>query len=174
MSFHASRLVLPASAVLTVTGARATVAYRTRDASRGGLWARPMIGDTLSFSLSVAAADAGGVLLEVESLQAGYKGLGSLQSHPYFVRRTAANAATTQSCQENYSRDASAANQGPARGVVAVLIGNLYQCTGTLLNNARSDFAPYVRNDRLGDRVRLEQKRVKYQLVQKVVLALHR
>jgi hypothetical protein len=31
-----------------------------------------------------------------------------------------------------------------------------------------------VRNDRLGDRVRLEQKRVKYQLVQKVVLALHR
>ncbi len=31
-----------------------------------------------------------------------------------------------------------------------------------------------LRNDRLGDRVRLEQERVKYQLVQKVVLALHR
>jgi hypothetical protein len=29
-------------------------------------------------------------------------------------------------------------------------------------------------NDRLGDRVRLEQERVKYQLVEKVVLALHR
>ena len=31
-----------------------------------------------------------------------------------------------------------------------------------------------LRNDRLGDRVRLEQEKVKYQLVQKVVLALHR
>ncbi len=31
-----------------------------------------------------------------------------------------------------------------------------------------------LRNDRLGDRVRLEQERVKYQLVQEAVLALHR
>ena len=31
-----------------------------------------------------------------------------------------------------------------------------------------------LRNDRLGDRVRLEQDRVKYQLAQKVILALHR
>ena len=31
-----------------------------------------------------------------------------------------------------------------------------------------------LRNDRLGDRVRLEQERVKYQLVQKVVFSLHR
>jgi hypothetical protein len=31
-----------------------------------------------------------------------------------------------------------------------------------------------LRNDRLGDRVRLEQERVKYQLVQKVVLSLRR
>jgi hypothetical protein len=30
-----------------------------------------------------------------------------------------------------------------------------------------------LRNDRLGDRVRLEQERVKYQLVEEVVLALH-
>jgi hypothetical protein len=30
------------------------------------------------------------------------------------------------------------------------------------------------RNDRLGDRVRVEQERVKYQLVEQVVLALHR
>ena len=30
-----------------------------------------------------------------------------------------------------------------------------------------------LRKDRLGDRVRLEQERVKYQLVEEVVLALH-
>jgi hypothetical protein len=144
MSFHASRLVLPSSAVLTVTGARASIAYRTRDVSRGGLWSRPMVGDTISFSLSVAAADAGNVVLEVESLQAGYKGLGGLPSHPYFMHRMSGTAGAAQSCLENYSCDASSGNQGPARGVVAVLIGNLYQCTGTLLNDARSDFAPYI------------------------------
>lgn len=144
MSFHASRLILPASAVLTVTGARATVAYRARDVSRGGLWSRPMVGDTISFSLSVAAADASRVALEIDSLQAGYRGLGGLQSHPDFIQRMLRNAGTTQSCLENYSCDANAANQAPARGVVAVLIGNLYQCTGTLMNNARSDFTPYV------------------------------
>jgi len=31
-----------------------------------------------------------------------------------------------------------------------------------------------LRNDRPGDRVRLEQERLKYQLVEQVVLALHR
>ena len=144
MSFHASRLLLPASAVLTVTGTKARVEYRARDVSRGGLWGRPMVGDTLSFSLSVAAADAGHVLLEVESLQAGYKGFGGLQSHPYFLRHAAAATTTTQSCLENYSCDATSANQGPAHAVVAVLIGNLYQCTGTLLNDVANDFAPYV------------------------------
>jgi hypothetical protein len=144
MSFHASRLVLPSSAVLTVAGARANVAYRARDVIRGGLWSRPMVGDTISFSLSLAAADAGNVVLEVESLQAGYKGLGGLQSHPYFMHRMGGTAGAAQSCTENYSCDASSGNQGPARGVVAILIGNQFQCTGTLLNNARSDFAPYI------------------------------
>jgi hypothetical protein len=31
-----------------------------------------------------------------------------------------------------------------------------------------------LRNDRLGDRVRLEQEKMKYQSVEQVVLALHR
>jgi hypothetical protein len=31
-----------------------------------------------------------------------------------------------------------------------------------------------LRNDRLGNRVRLEQERVRYQVVQKVVFPLHR
>ena len=47
---------------------------------------------------------------------------------------------------------------------------------GNRVTPGRNEQALYddLRNDRLGDRVRLEQERVKYQLVQKVVLSLHR
>jgi hypothetical protein len=144
LSFHASRIVLPDSAVLTVSGSRATVVYRARDINRGGIWGRPLVGDTLVFSLSVAGADLGRVQFEIDGLQAGYRGLGGLQSHPYYTRRATAAAASSQSCVENYSCEATSANQGAAQAVVAILIGNLYQCTGTLLNDTRSDFTPYV------------------------------
>ncbi len=145
MSFHASRLVLPPSAVLTVTGARTSVTYRARDISRGGLWARPLVGDTLTLSLSAAAGEAPRVQLEIDSLQAGYRGLGALPSHPHYMKRFAGvNAATTQNCTENYSCNQSATNQKAARATVAILVGNLYQCTGTLLNNTRNDQTPYV------------------------------
>jgi hypothetical protein len=38
MSFHASHVLLPPSAVLTVSTARTTVKYVARDVSRNGLW----------------------------------------------------------------------------------------------------------------------------------------
>lgn len=143
LSFHAPSVALSASAVLTVTGSRATVQYRSRDIAHGALWSRPLVGDALSISLSVDAAEASGVHFEVDGVQAGYRGLGSLPSHPYYLSR-AKSAAATQSCTLNYSCEASSANQGPSHAVVAVLIGNLYQCTGTLVNDTSGDFAPYV------------------------------
>jgi hypothetical protein len=44
MSFHASGVFLPPSAVLTVSTARTTVKYVARDVSRNGLWGRPLPG----------------------------------------------------------------------------------------------------------------------------------
>jgi hypothetical protein len=52
MSFHASHLVLPPSAVLTVTAGPTHATYRAKDISRGGLWSRPLIGDTLEIAVS--------------------------------------------------------------------------------------------------------------------------
>jgi hypothetical protein len=146
LSFHASLAVLPSSAVLTVTGTRASVTYRARDIVRGGLWSRPLVGDTLKISVSVAPSQVSLVQLQIESVQAGYRGLGGVPDHPYFARlvREGAAAATTQSCTENYSCNATTANQGPAHATVAVLVADQYQCTGTLLNNTRNDFTPYV------------------------------
>jgi hypothetical protein len=78
LSFHAARAVLPPSAVLTVTGARVSVSYRARDLARGGLWSRPLVGDTLTLSLSVAPSEASLVQLQIDSVQAGYRGLGGV------------------------------------------------------------------------------------------------
>jgi lysyl endopeptidase len=143
LSFHASSVVLPGSAVVTVAGAQATVQYRARDLARGVLWSRPLVGDKLSISLSVDVSEASSVRFEVDGVQAGYRGLGGLPSHPYYVHRAAA-AGTTQSCTLNYSCETTPANQGPAHAVVAILVGNLYQCTGTLVNDTSADFAPYI------------------------------
>ncbi len=157
MSFHAPRLALPSSAVLTITGDRAVVQYRARDVRHGSLWSRPLLGDTLTLSLSVDAAQVHAVQLQIDEWQAGYRGLGGAPSHPVYVRLVARGAAAaTQSCTENYACDATTANQGPSHAIVALLIGNAVQCTGTLLNNTRGDQAPYVltarhcENDKLG------------------------
>jgi hypothetical protein len=145
MSFHASHVLLPPSAVLTVSTARTTVKYVARDVSRNGLWGRPLPGDTVNFSLTVNSADVSRVQFHIDSLQAGYRSLGGgVADHPHFAQiKRQADVATT-GCTENYACHVTAANQGPAHATVALIIGNLYQCSGTLLNNTRGDGAPYI------------------------------
>ena len=149
MSFHAAPGVqLPSSAVLTVKAGSRFFRYTTRDISHSGLWGRPMPGDTLAFSLSVSTAQASQVRLQFASVQAGYRSLGAnVPDHPHYrelKRAAVAAAAAAAGCTENYACHVTAANQGPSHATVAVIVQNLYQCTGTLLNDARSDGAPYV------------------------------
>ena len=145
MSLHASRLALPPSAVLTVAAGSTRATYRARDISRGGLWSRPLIGDTLEISVSVETSEASQVELQIDSLQAGYRGLGgTVADHPHYRRITTSQTDTPAACTQNYACNATSANQGPAHATVAVLIGNQYQCTGTLLNNTRGDGTPYI------------------------------
>jgi hypothetical protein len=116
MSFHAPRFALPPSASLTVSGSRGQVTYRQADASRGGLWTRPLIGDTLSLSLTVAASELPQVHLDIETLQAGYRSLGAgVQNHPRLKKfLSSKEAAGPASCTENYSCHVTSTNQGPA------------------------------------------------------------
>jgi hypothetical protein len=144
LSFHASSATLPPSAVLKVSGSRVNVTYRAGDLARGELWSRPLLGDTLTLSLTVASSEASLAQLQIDSVQVGYRGLGGVADHPYFTKRQKATAAATQSCTENYSCYANTANQGPANATVALLVGNQIQCTGTLLNNTRNDRAPLI------------------------------
>ena len=144
LSFHAAGIVLPPSALLTVSTARTTARYTARDVSRGGLWARPLPADQLNISLSVSSAEASLVRFQIDSLQAGYRSLGGgVTDHPHFLELKRAAAATT-SCTENYECHVTTGNQGPSNATVALIIGNLYQCSGTLLNNTAGNGAPYI------------------------------
>ena len=145
LSFHAARVNLPADAVLTVTGgAGFSTSYRARDVARGGLWSRPLAGDTLQLSLTLSATSRPLAVLQIESFQAGYRSLGGgVPDHPHYLKFLQ-RAAATSGCTENYSCEATPANSGPARATVAILVGNVAQCTGTLLNDTGGDLAPYV------------------------------
>ena len=144
MSFHASTIQLPPSAVLEVRGARSSVSYRAREARLGELWARPLIGDEITVSISVAKSERSRVRLEIDSFQAGYRSLGHATPDNPHYRQLVGQSTSSGSCTLNYSCQAVAANQGPANATVAIIVNNEYQCTGTLLNDTQSDGTPYV------------------------------
>jgi hypothetical protein len=144
LSFMASDVVLPASAELVVSAAGGSVRYTARDIHRTALIGRPLPGDTLTFKLTVPTAEVGLVRLQIGGLQAGYRSLASgIQDHPHFAALQKAAVASV-SCIENFQCHVTQANAGSSHATVAVIVGNLYQCTGTLLNNARGDGVPYI------------------------------
>ena len=87
MSFYVWPVELPGSAQLTVAGISASSTYRSSDVPRASLWSRPLLGDTLTFTLSVSAVDVSKVRFEVVSLQAGYRALSrGVPDHPSYRR----------------------------------------------------------------------------------------
>jgi hypothetical protein len=147
LSFHAVQSNLPAAVTLIVRGVKNTTSYSAHDLHRGELWSRIQPGEALEFSLTVPLADRGKVSLSIVSLQAGYRSLGTgVSDHPYYrqlMSQTAA-ASDNSACVTNYECkvNASIAPQGSA--TVALVVGNLYQCTGTLINDVPGDNTPYI------------------------------
>ena len=98
LSFHAGHAVLPSGATLIVSGGGSEYRYASRDVHRGELWSRIARGDTLTFTLTVGAADANAVVLDVVGVQAGFRSLGkggSNNAHfDEIQRRVAASAST--------------------------------------------------------------------------------
>jgi lysyl endopeptidase len=147
LSFHATKSVLPASATLVVSGAKTTTSYRAQDLHRGDLWSRIQPGDALQFTLTVPAEDRSKVELDIVSLQAGYRSLGTgVKDHPYYLKLKAQQAAATgnAACVVNYECQVTSANTPLGAATVALVVSNLYQCTGVLINNVAGDNTPYV------------------------------
>jgi hypothetical protein len=147
LSFHATQSSLPESATLVVASAKTTTSYRARDLHRGELWSRIQPGEGLEFTLTVAAEDRSKVVLSIVSLQAGYRAIGpGVEDHPYYRRLKLQTAAASgnASCVTNYQCQVSAGNTPPGAATVALIIGNLYQCTGSLINDVPGDNTPFV------------------------------
>lgn len=146
LSFHAPRLLLPPSAVLTVRGKVTTSTYRASDTNRGDFWSRVQVGDSLELSLEVSAAEQADAVVEITSLQAGFRGLTpDVPSHPLVgrVRPQAAGDPDTP-CIVNYACQVTPQNAAAGKATLALLIGNMYLCTGTLINNTANDNTPYI------------------------------
>src|SRR5262249_10870147 len=120
--------------------------YRASDLRAGELWSHIHPGDTLTIRLTVAAADRSAVDFRIVSLQAGYRSIGAgVADHPVYQSLAAAGAvADATSCITNYECEVTAGNATPAAATVALVVENLYQCTGTLINDVPGDNAPYV------------------------------
>jgi lysyl endopeptidase len=146
LSFHALARSLPESATLLVSGGQTTTSYRASDLRQGELWSRIHAGDTLELTLTVAAADLAKVDLRIVGLQAGYRAIGpGATDHPLYTGLTPVGSpADNASCVSNYQCEVTAGNSTPAAATVALVVENLYQCTGTLINDVPGDNTPYV------------------------------
>jgi hypothetical protein len=145
ISFHAARIALPAGARLTVSAGTVHVQYGASNLRRGELWSRVFAGDTLKFKITVPTPARSAVQFEISSLQAGYRGFGGRANHPHFDALMRAQAsALTSTCVQNYSCNVTPANTAAGQATVALTVGNVFQCTGTLLNDVPGDGAPYI------------------------------
>jgi len=147
LSFHAIKSTLPASATLVVRGAKSTTSYRARDLHRGELWSRIQPGEGLEFTLTVAAEERSKVALSIVSLQAGYRAIGAgVADHPYYRQLKAQEAAAlgNASCVTNYQCSITPSNTPAGAATVALIIGNLYQCSASLINDVPGDNTPYI------------------------------
>ena len=146
LSFHALVASFPEGAALLVSGAHSAASYGAGDFRRGELWSRIHAGDTLELTLTVAAADAARVDLRIVSLQVGYRAIGAgATDHPLYQPVVPTGGpADSASCVTNYECEVTAGNATPAAATVALVVENLYQCTGTLINDVPGDNTPYV------------------------------
>jgi hypothetical protein len=146
LSFHATNAFLPPSAQLTVRGGGSTYTYRAADTNKQEIWSRISKGDSLDLELTVAPRERRDVVLQISSLQAGYRGFGhAVSDHPHYARlKLQTRVASTSTCIVNYECDISAANTPAGQATVAIIVGNSYQCSGTLINDVPQDGKPYV------------------------------
>jgi lysyl endopeptidase len=145
MGFHASRLMLPAQGVMTISGGGQSATYRARDIHRADFWSRTVKGDQIGIHISVPATLRHQALIQIVAFQAGYRSLvPGIADNAHFKALQGRTSQSSASCVQNYVCDATPSTQNSANASVAIVIANKFECSGTLLNDLPQDGAPYV------------------------------
>jgi lysyl endopeptidase len=148
LSFHAA-VALPPHASLLVRDIRGMHVYHPSDIHHQELWSRISLGDALEFVLSVPTSERRLTSFRIQSLQAGYRGFGHHANHAHYdavvhQQNLATGMAVTPSCVQNYVCDATSSNTAAGQATVAITIGNVGQCSATLVNDVPGDGTPYL------------------------------
>jgi hypothetical protein len=144
MAFHASRLMLPAEGTLTVSGRGSSFTVHGRELRRSEFWSRTFRGDQITLHISVPKPKRHQAFLEIAAFQAGYKSLDPASPDNAYYKSLKARSAQTSSCVQNFVCNATPATQNVANASVAITISNMFECSGTLLNDVPQDGTPYV------------------------------
>jgi lysyl endopeptidase len=145
MGFHASRLMLPKEGSLTITGGGQSFTYYGHDLRRADFWSRTVKGDQIAIHMTAPKQLRHQALIEIAAFQAGYRSLSAeMNNNPHYEAIKPRTAQSAASCVENYVCDAAPTTQNGANASVALVIGNTFECSGTLLNDVPQDGAPYV------------------------------
>ncbi len=143
LSFHAINVLIPDSAVVTLTNGTDVFDITPKGLNaHGELWSRIAQGSRVYITATMPAHQKPDFSLPIVSLQAGFKGFGgtgNAKAYDVYAARAVASG-----CRINYSCVMTPSNSLPSRSVVGILINNTWFCSGTLMNNQRGDYKPYV------------------------------
>lgn len=160
MAFHAPHVRLPAGAKLIVSGGGERHVYDAKSIRQYRLWSHLLPGDTIAFELTVPSTRIDQFELEIASLQVGYRALQpGVRNHPSYdewrrkLQREAAPSGglliasselLSEACAENYLCHVDEVPTDSAAATTAIVIRNMFLCTGTLINDVPRSETPYV------------------------------
>ncbi|MEP7243590.1 MAG: trypsin-like serine protease [Gammaproteobacteria bacterium] len=143
LSFRATPVALPAGATLTVRNGLEEYVYTPADVQESVLWSRISKGADLVFEMTVPSQDREHASFSIDRIQVGFRSLDSATSDSSKLKIQSVEG-DAGNCIQNYSCVTTAANSGPAKATVALVVANVLECTGTLLNDVPGDNTPYV------------------------------
>ena len=143
LSFHAARVALPAGSTITVRSGSAEYVYADTDVRDGILWSRISRGPDLAIELTAPSQRRAQAAFNIDRIQVGFRSLDGTasDSSKLTIQSIEGDAGN---CIQNYACVTTDANSGPAKATVALVVANLYQCSGTLINDVPGDNIPYV------------------------------
>lgn len=145
-SFAARNVVLPQDTTLTIAGSDGvTHAMNSEWVQAGRLWSAIVPGNTFTLVARMPADGAGAFRMDLYEVQAGFRAPN--EAPVVSAKFSAADKLADDAVQPKAVGDVipyTCKQAGGDRSVAKVIVGNLAQCTGTLINSSSGLVKPYL------------------------------